>query len=398
MKKRADLEKARELAQTYSQPLVEFCQELVRTPSVNGKDFERKISQLVAGKAKKLDLPQALIALDENRPNVFIGTNYDTKAGLLFVAHLDTVPTGNESKWKHSPFEAAIDGGKLFGRGAIDCKAGIALSIYALKILHDLGKPNLAKFAAVVDEESGADSKLSARYLLDKGLNAAAVIYTYPGIDTVTIGHRGLVRLWIEAHGEAAHTGSKSWQDGTKGASAIEALVGFVGRLSEITMPGSHDAFPGYTFMHTPTIIQGGSGESIVPDKAKVLVDARLLPNHDNEVYIRKVKALAEKSRRGKVSFNVLIKTEIPGVAISPNEKIVQILRKLDEEVMGIKPEIRGSGPASEGYMFVKAGIPTICGFGAEGDGVHSTDEYLKLDSLSKILEIYVKAAIEISS
>jgi len=397
MKERIDLEKIRELAQRYNQPLVEFCQELVRTPSVNGKDFEREISQLVADRAKKLGLPQELKALDEDRPNVFVGTNFDQKAGLLFVAHLDTVSIGDETKWKHRPFGAEIEDGKLFGRGAIDCKAGIALSIYSLKILHDLGQPDIAKFAGVVDEESGADSKLGARFLLDKGLNAQGAIYTYPGIETVTIGHRGLVRLWIEAQGEAAHTGSKSWQDGTKGANAIEALARFINGLSEITIPGSHEVFPGYTFKHTPTIVQGGSGESTVPDRAKVLVDARLLPNHDNEAYIQVIKDLVEKLGGGKVKFDVQVKTNIPGVAISPDEKIVQILKKLDEEVMGIKPEIRGSGPASEGYMFVKAGIPTICGFGAEGDGVHSADEFLKLESLPKILEMYVRAAIEVS-
>jgi len=398
MKKRANLKKIRELTQAYNQPLIEFCQELVRTPSINGKDLEWEISQLVAAKAKKLGLPQKLIALDKSRPNVFVGTNFNQKAGLLFVAHLDTVPTGNKTKWKHKPFSAEIEDGKLYGRGAIDCKAGIALSIYALKILYDLGQPNVAKFTGVVDEESGADSKLGAQYLLNKGLNASAAIYAYPGIGTVTIGHRGLVRLWIKAQGEAVHTGSKSWQDGTKGANAIDALAKLINRLPEIVILGSHDAFPGYTFKHTSTIVQGGSGESMVPDRAKVLIDARLLPNHNNENYIQAVRDLVGRLKKSKVNFDVQVKTNIPGVAISPDEKIVQILKKLDKEVMGIEPEIRGSGPASEGYMFIKAGIPIICGFGAEGDGVHSADEFLKLKSLPKILEMYVRAAIEISS
>jgi len=394
--KEVDLGQVRELAQRCNQPLVDFCQELVRTPSVNGRDPEITISNLVAAKARELGLPQEIVALDKNRPNVFVGTNFNKKSGLLFVAHLDTVPTGEEGKWKHNPFSAEIEEGKLYGRGAIDCKAGIALSIYALKILYDLGQPDAAKFAGVVDEESGADSKLGARYLLDKGLNARAAIYTYPGIETVTIGHRGLVRLWVEVQGEAAHTGSRSWQDGTKGANAIEALAKFIIGLSDISMEGSHKAFPGYTFKHTPTIVQGGSGESIVPDSAKVLIDARLLPNHDNEAYIQAIRDLTGKLGRGKVRFEVQVKTNIPGVAISQDEKIVQILKKLDEELMGVRPEIRGSGPASEGYMFVKAGIPTVCGFGAEGDGVHAVDEYLKLDSLPKILEMYVRAAIEL--
>jgi acetylornithine deacetylase/succinyl-diaminopimelate desuccinylase-like protein len=44
--------------------------------------------------------------------------------------------------------------------------------------------------------------------------------------------------------------------------------------------------------------------------------------------------------------------------------------------------------------MFIGAGIPTICGFGVNGDGVHSKDEYLEIDSIPKILEIYVKTAL----
>ncbi|MBI4130284.1 M20 family metallopeptidase, partial [Candidatus Roizmanbacteria bacterium] len=169
-------EQIKHLAGTYEQDLVDFIKELVRTPSVNGTHTEKAITTLIAERARTLGLPHELIALDAERPNVFVGTNFSRKSGLLFVAHLDTVPVGDEKKWKYTPFAAEIEDGKLFGRGAIDCKAGIALSIYALKILRDIGKPELAKFAGVVDEESGADSKLGARYLLDNGLNAQAAI------------------------------------------------------------------------------------------------------------------------------------------------------------------------------------------------------------------------------
>lgn len=398
MGKSVDLDKIRKLTETYTRSMIEFCQELVRTPSVNGENTEKNIGEIVFDEAKKLGLPQKYIALDKDRPNIFVGTDFDQKTGLLFVAHLDTVPTGGETRWNHKPFGAEIEDGKLFGRGAIDCKAGIALSIYTLKILHDLGKPNIAKFAGVVDEESGADSKLGAKFLLDKGLSATSAIYTYPGVETVTIGHRGGVRLWVEATGEAVHTGSKSWQNREKGANAIEAISQFIGLLSEIKMKGSHSLFPGYEFVLTPTLIEGGVGESIVPDKAKVLIDARLLPNNNNDEYISKITELAKKLETQKISFDIKIKNNVPAAVIKPNEKIVKILKRLDKEVMGIVPDIRGCGPWNEGYMFIRKGIPTICGFGAEGDGVHSADEYLKLDSLPKILEMYVRAAIEISS
>lgn len=385
----------KDLCNKYHKDLIEFCRQLIQTPSVNGQNSENKISNLVAEKAKNLGLPVRQIALDKKRPNVFVGEEFSKKSGLLFVAHLDTVPTGDETKWSHQPFSGDIEKNKLFGRGAIDCKAGIGLSVYTLKILSELGIKNKAKFAGVVDEESGADSKLGARYLLEKGLDAKAAIYTYPGVETVTIGHRGLVRLWVEVHGESNHTGSKSWQDGTKGASAVSALVDFLKELPKINMQGYHEAFAGYGFKHTPTIIEGGSGESIVPDTAKALIDARLLPNNKNEDYIYMIKKLTRVFETDKIKFEVKVKTNIPGVAISKSEKIVKVLSKLDKEVMGITPEVRGSGPASEGYMFVKAGIPTICGFGAEGNGVHSADEYLKTDTLPKIMEMYVRAALE---
>lgn len=398
MKKKSDTNKIRELTRDYEKELVEFCRELIKTPSVNGKENEKEIAELVVTRAKKLGLPQKLIALDKDRPNIFVGTNFNKKSGLLFVAHLDTVPTGDPNKWSHKPFGSEIEGGKLFGRGAIDCKAGIALSIYALKILYDLKKQEVAKFVGVVDEESGADSKLGARFLLNKGLNAKAAIYTYPGVKTITIGHRGGVRLWVEAIGESVHTGSKSWQNRQKGANAIEAISQLIQLLPQIKMEGKHATFPGYSFVVTPTLIEGGSGESIVPDKAKVLIDARLLPNNNNNEYIKKVRGLTKKLESGKLKFKITIKNNVPAVVISPKEKIVKILRSLDKEVMGINPEVCGCGPWNEGYMFIEKGIPTVCGFGAEGNGVHSADEYLKLDTLPKILEMYVRAAIDFSS
>jgi len=254
-------EKLRELIANYKQEIIEFLQILIKTPSVNGVDKEKEISALIIKKAKELGLPCELKALEEDRPNVFIGDNFDKKEGLLLIAHLDTVPAGDENNWEHPPFSAEIEGDKLFGRGAGDCKAGIALSLYALRILQDLGKLNLAKFVGVVDEERGADSKLGARFLLDEGLNGKAAIYTYPSIPTteiLAIGHRGLVRLWVEVTGEQAHTGSQRWQDGTKGANAIEALAKFINSLSEVTMEGTHKDFPGYGFKQTVTLIEGG--------------------------------------------------------------------------------------------------------------------------------------------
>ena len=387
------MEKIRELCLKYNKDLIKLVCDLVMIPSVNGENDEIKVAEKLNDCARKLGLPSELIALNPKRPNVFVGNNMDNNSGLLLIAHLDTVPIGDKSKWKHGPFEGEIDKGKLYGRGAIDCKTGAALSIFTLKILQDLGKLDKAKFVGVVDEEGAPDSSLGAAYLLKKGLKAKAAIYTYPNVHSVTIGHRGIVRLWVEVQGEAAHSGTKEWQFKTKGASAIEAIAEFILRLKEISMNGENENFPGYKFIHTVTLLEGGSGESIVPDKAKLLIDARILPEHNPDEYIEKIKRLAKSMENGKIKLEIKTKNKIPGALISKNEKIVKILTDLDREVMGVEPEVKGCGPVNEGYMFIKAGIPTICGFGAQGEGAHSADEYVNVETLPKILEMYVRAA-----
>jgi len=380
----------------YKPDLVDFCKDLVKTPSVNGLDKEKHIATLVIKKARSLNLPAHLIALDKDRPNVFIGSNYSQKKGLLFAAHLDTAPVGDIRLWKHKPFAADIEDGKLYGRGAVDCKGGIALSVYALKILSDLGYKDYAKFAAASDEEIGADSPLGSKFLLEKGLNAEAAIYTYFGLDAIKIGHRGLVKTDIEILGEAVHTGSKSWQQGKKGANAIIAAADFLKNLDKFHYKTEHHKdFPGYGFKQTPIFIEGGSNIGIVPDRVKMIIDARFLPNQDRNKYIKEIEALAKRMSKNKVLIKTKVIKSVPGSVIFRKEKIVKILLSLSKDVLNVKPIVEGAGPINEAYLFNNAGIPTVCGFGVEGEGAHSSDEYLKIDSLPKILEVYVKAAIE---
>ncbi len=380
----------------YTNDIATFIQKLVSIPSVNGVNNEVEIINAIKEEADKLLLPNEIISKDPLHPNIFVGNNFDKKEGLLLIAHVDTAGVGDETKWTHKPFGAEIVDNKLYGRGAIDNKAGIALSLYTLKTLQDQGKLELAKFVGVSDEECGADSVLGARYLLDQGLQAKASIYTYAGNDTITIGHRGQVKLWVNVTGESAHSGSSSWQNGTRGASAINALNSFLIKLNKFDMKGNHDAFPNYTFKQTVLFIEGGNTTSLVPDKARCLIDARLLPIHKNGEYIDKITKLAKPFETEKIKFNIEVDTNLPAAFISNDEKIVTLLKDLSKKVLNIEPEIRGCGPANEGYMFIEKGIPTICGFGVTGDGMHSKDEYLEINSIPKVLKIYTETALKI--
>ena len=81
-----DSQKIQKKINLYGSDLVDFCRDLIKIPSVNGLDKEKHIAALVIKKARNLNLPARLIALDKDRPNVFIGTNYSHKKGLLFAS------------------------------------------------------------------------------------------------------------------------------------------------------------------------------------------------------------------------------------------------------------------------------------------------------------------------
>jgi succinyl-diaminopimelate desuccinylase len=381
----------------YVEDCTKFLQKLVQTPSINGKNNEDKVARLIVEEARRLGLPTRLVAKDSSRPNIFVGNRFEDDSSLLLVAHLDTVPEGDPTKWEHEPFSGRIADNKLFGRGAVDCKGGIALSLYTLKILADQGKLDRAKFVGGVDEESGADSKLGLMYVLDQGLKARGAVYTYGGgksHDSLTIGHRGVIRLWITCTGESIHSGSKEWQDHVRGENAIEGVTRLLTNLRDFNMPGENQYFPGYGFVLTPTMIEGGKGESIVPDECKVLLDIRTLPEHKAEEIIERIKQAIDELTEGKRAFKVDVKNNVSGALTDPESWIVKEAVRLNQQIFGNEPKLSGSGPANEGYMLINAGIPTITGYGPLGANYHSANEYADLNSIEQHLRFLTELAL----
>ncbi|NIO21910.1 MAG: M20/M25/M40 family metallo-hydrolase, partial [Candidatus Aenigmarchaeota archaeon] len=139
--------------------IIDFLQDLIRIPSITGE--EGKAQGFIAKKFRSMDLEVDMFEADvenlrghpaffetksythcgyENRPNV-IGQlrGDDTAKSLMLSGHIDVVSPEPVLAWKHDPWGAEIEKGKLYGRGASDMKAGIAAMIYALKSVQDTG-------------------------------------------------------------------------------------------------------------------------------------------------------------------------------------------------------------------------------------------------------------------
>ena len=392
----ADIPALLSAAHKYDAELGAFLRDLVRIPTVNGRDPEAPLAARIQAEARRLGLESRLVALQEDRPNVLVtyGSGPD---GFALIGHMDTVAEGDPASWSSPPFAANLKEGRIIGRGAADNKAGIACGLYTLALLRELNlidpSRQQAVVAGVVDEESGACSQLGVRHLLDSGeLQAKGAIYAYTS-DIVCIGHRGLLRLGLTAHGQSVHAGLAEWHNHSMGANAVMALAALLLKLESLKVPAAPP--PGFEhlgFTITPgTIFRGGSFPSIVPDSATTMVDIRLLPGQPSKTVLERVQELIStvEHERPRISIEMKITVDTPGAAIPTDHPLATLAQDYTEVVLGRRWPAAGAGPANEGYMLIGAGIPTLCGFGPTGGNPHAPDEWVAVESLPATVAIF---------
>jgi acetylornithine deacetylase/succinyl-diaminopimelate desuccinylase-like protein len=383
--------------------LVALCRQLIQIPSVNGVHPEAAVAGAIADAMRAGGLNPALPIYEAGRPNVVAEIGHGEQAVIL-LGHMDTVPEGEHSLWSVEPFSAELRSGRIIGRGACDNKAGIAVAVIILSVLAEFEEELQGRVvvACVPDEESGATGRIGITPLLREGYipRAGQAIYTYPGLQTLCIGHRGLLRVRVHARGKATHTGGEAWEYGEGGANAVTALAEYLLAL-EAWRPEyePHPAFPGRRPVVTPgTLIHGGEIESMVPASAEAMVDVRLLPGHSGDDVLAAMRLLAEPilQRRPGVGFSWDKRIDLPAVAIPRETPIVQALAHWTATLAGQTPMMVGAGPANEGYLMIQAGIPTVCGFGPPGGNAHAADEYVELSGLLLAAKIYAAAIIDL--
>ncbi len=271
-----------------------FIQALVRCVSINDPEGrpanaslhdydERRVVECIQAEVDQMrgGLQCRVYAKDPLRPNLVVslcrtGPKEEEEAAgsrevddldnldvvFTLMAHADTVPVGDPSLWMSPPFEGDVDTVQqvLIGRGACDNKGGIAVALYTLRRLQKSLPPQFRGkivLAVVADEESGACSPLGLRHLLDEGVLKpcppspnplrGGSIYCYCSVfsRTVTIGHRGVLRLRIEVKGKSIHTGSTVWATKRLGSNALTALCEIVTRIEAHAWPKDiHPSFP----------------------------------------------------------------------------------------------------------------------------------------------------------
>ncbi|MEO8608078.1 MAG: ArgE/DapE family deacylase [Chloroflexota bacterium] len=375
--------------QQYQPEIIQFCSRLIHIPSVNGIHDEIDLAQAIGDQARALGLHVQFAGENPRRPNVIVSTAAEGETGLLLLGHLDTVPPGDESQWSVPPFSGKIVEGKIYGRGAIDTKGGMAAALYALAALRVVTGEKLsgrAQLICVPHEETGATGTLGIKYLHANGLlQGKGAIYAYSGRQ-ITLGHRGLIRYRLLCKGEAIHTGAAEWQEKTLGANAVTGMARLLVEIETLEAPySSAKYFERFKTVFTPgTMVSGGVSINIVPDSCEALMDIRLTPEFDQKQVEELLNGCIARviAARPKFQFSYELLNYARAAISDDQSAIVKVLESVVETVTSTTSERVVAGPANEGYLLIERGIPTICGFGPTGENAHTTDEYVDIQGL----------------
>lgn len=238
--------------------VTQFLQKLVRTPSISGDtEAQARVQKLVVDYLQLPTvtggtLPWTLIATDENPE-------------LLFICHVDTVPVGNLHQWRQSPFSGEIVNERLFGRGSVDMKAGLAAAAAVVRYAADHN--HSAGILLTADEEIGLLGAVDAASSLPP-LTPQLIIIPEPTENEYSLGHKGVSWVRVTAYGREAHASAPN-----TGINAIQLLQRHV--MSQLSaFPARHDPYLGMDTLNLGTI-NGGTKPNVVPGQASLTVDMR---------------------------------------------------------------------------------------------------------------------------
>jgi glutamate carboxypeptidase len=289
---------------------------------------------------------------------------------VLLLGHLDTVwPIGT---LKSMPCK--LSGGRLWGPGTLDMKAGVAMAFTAIELLLEAGGEAGELNREIVlllnsDEEVGSPVSRPITERIASQCDAVYVLEPAQGLAYKT-ARKGTGDWRIDVKGIAAHAGV----DFTKGASAIRELA----RVVE-TVSGWTDLKRGLTV--SVGVAGGGTKTNVIPAEAWAEIDVRIARRADGGRIERKFAALKPiDSRCGLVVTGGINRP--PMERTRGTVKLYERARGLASEI-GLALEEAATGGASDGNFTSALGIPTLDGMGAVGEGAHARHESILVEHLA---------------
>ena len=289
---------------------------------------------------------------------------------VLLLGHIDTVwPIG-----QLATMPIKRQGGRLYGPGVFDMKAGVALGALATRAVLERGGLDGCGVTMLwtADEEIGS---ATSRALIEaEASKSEAVLVLEPSLPGggLKTSRKGVGQFELVVRGVSAHAGLEP----EKGISAVRELARQILAIDDL-----QDLPRGVTV--TVGLVQGGTRSNVVPAEARATIDARAATRADAQGIVGRLKALAAKPFIEGTRIEVTGGFDRPPLERTPNVVRLFEMAKQAAADIGITLTEGSAGGGSDGNFTAALGVPTLDGFGAIGDGAHALHEHVEIDALA---------------
>jgi glutamate carboxypeptidase len=294
----------------------------------------------------------------------------DAPVQVLLTGHMDTVFGVDH------PFQSMkwLDNGALNGPGTADMKGGIAVILAALSAVEKSSLAARIGYQVLINSDEETGSQASARLIAEMAKGKTAALTYEPALPDGTLaGARpGSGNFSITLHGKAAHAG----RNPEDGRNALLAAADLALRLNAVKAPG---------LSVNPARIDGGGPNNIVPDLAILRVNLRPLTPDDMVVAVEAIRSgVAAVEKEHGVHAHVHGGFNRPPKPLDPAaERLFGLVRDCGRD-LGIPIAWKATGGVCDGNNIAACGIPVVDTMGPRGGAIHSSDEFLIVDSLAE--------------
>lgn len=369
-------------------PTLSLAQQLIRLASVTPNDAG--CQQLMRERLEPLGFVCESMRF-EDVDNLW-AVRGDTGPLFVFAGHTDVVPTGDLSKWQHSPFDAVVLDGKLYGRGAADMKGSLAAMITAcesaLSSSHAAAFDSLRLGFLITSDEEGI-AKNGTRKVIDtlkrRGVQIDYCVVGEPSSsntvgDTVKIGRRGSLSANLEILGIQGHVAYPHL--------AVNPIHKAMPALAELTAKQwdeGNDAFPPTT-LQISNFMAGTGANNVIPANCKVEFNFRYSTESSHE---KLKKSVIELFERHELEYR--IDWHLSGEPFLTQPGILrQTVAESIHDVTGLSTEQSTSGGTSDGRFIAPTGAEVV-ELGPCNASIHQIDEHIVAQELDTLSTIYCR-------
>jgi len=337
------------------------------------------------------DVHRAIFAEPGTAPVDNLYARFGTaQPNLLFAGHTDVVPAGSESAWSHPPFAAAVAGDRLYGRGAVDMKGGIACFVAAALdyLAANDGKPKGSiSFLITGDEESVAVNgtvKL-LKWAVERGETFDHCILGEPSNvealgDTIKAGRRGSLNGTLIVRGRQGHVAYPERAD-----NPIRGLVTLMAALQAPLDEGSEHFAPSH--LEFTSVDVGNTTVNLIPGEARARFNIRYNDRHSQTALKTLIERRAKAAAGDRVRYAFEWQPSNADVFVTKPGPFTELAVAAIAEITGRQPKLSTSGGTSDA-RFIKNFCPVL-EFGLVGQTMHAVDESTPVQDLLTLTAIY---------